>query len=258
MFTPVDLTKCPFILLLSGGTHDHPIPSPTRTPVPIRAQVITLLLGMGTDLVNATPRRAARHAAVQYGLKLLLPRHPGSLNSLLPGPTLTDLHPSFNNKSHVKFLIQAVRRQVFPHGTDFEGMNSYTMQITTPPLIRIRLQSIGVMYAKKMQDACLPLSEWYIREVVTRPCSVDSDEYKQWKRDVVRDPTLPEPAPYRYIVCMYVAQSYALQRDAKYINADIMFKRISGSTYVEFELAGWSERHATSMLPSSTINGTYG
>lgn len=32
---PKDLEACPFIIILSKGIHNHPVPPPTKTPTPI-------------------------------------------------------------------------------------------------------------------------------------------------------------------------------------------------------------------------------
>ncbi|KAJ7803088.1 hypothetical protein B0H14DRAFT_2184709, partial [Mycena olivaceomarginata] len=40
---------------------------------------------------------------------------------LILAPTLSDVHISLANRSHLKAYIDQVRKALFPHGTDWKG-----------------------------------------------------------------------------------------------------------------------------------------
>ncbi|KAJ7624127.1 hypothetical protein DFH06DRAFT_1340161 [Mycena polygramma] len=97
MWFPVDLQRCPFVLVTSKGVHRHPIPLPEKTPRNVRAQVFALLHTLRQDLADMTARRFLRHPAVK---SFLISRFPD-----LPTPTLSALHPSLANRAHLGSYI---------------------------------------------------------------------------------------------------------------------------------------------------------
>jgi hypothetical protein len=60
-----------------------------------------------------TARRFLRHPAVKA---FLYSRFPDIQN-----PTLSHLHPSLANRNHLSAYISQVKKDHFPHGTDWKG-----------------------------------------------------------------------------------------------------------------------------------------
>jgi hypothetical protein len=113
MYTPLDLSHCPHVLLLCKGAHTHPLPIPASTPGPIQAILRQALLRTGIELGHMTPRRAMINPSIGTVLRTVLPH--------LADPTLGDLHISLYNKSHLSSLIEKIKHEVFAMGTDWEG-----------------------------------------------------------------------------------------------------------------------------------------
>ncbi len=56
-FIPHDLVKCPYIALICIGVHNHPPPSPNRTPIGIKDNLQSMIIdAIGTD--DATTARS--------------------------------------------------------------------------------------------------------------------------------------------------------------------------------------------------------
>lgn len=106
-------TACPYILVVVHGAHSHPIPLPKTTPPLIRGDIFRLLENLNEDLPDITPRSFLRHPTVQSYLRTKLP----NVNC----PTLSDIHISLANRSHLKAYITQVTAQRFPKGTGWEG-----------------------------------------------------------------------------------------------------------------------------------------
>ena len=104
---------CPYILITSFGAHSHPIPLPTKTPPTVRTQIFELLEELSEDLPDITPRRFLRHPLVRSFLASKFPQ--------IPRPTLSDLHISLSNRSHVKAYIKQVKDIHCPLGTGWRG-----------------------------------------------------------------------------------------------------------------------------------------
>ncbi|KAJ7688773.1 hypothetical protein B0H14DRAFT_3533113 [Mycena olivaceomarginata] len=100
---PADRQQCPYVLVTSKGTHQHPIPLPEKTPQrpspgPTRHDSTTLPPPSGPQNIldeQASPPRDA---------------------------TLTALHPSLANRAHLAAYIALIREEHFPHGTDWKGI----------------------------------------------------------------------------------------------------------------------------------------
>jgi hypothetical protein len=89
---------------------------PEKTPRAIKAEIIKLLPRFQEDLPDLTLRRFLRNPIVKSYLSI---KFPDVLN-----PTLSDLHISLANRSHLKAYIDQVREAIFPHGTDWKGSHS--------------------------------------------------------------------------------------------------------------------------------------
>ncbi|OSX56007.1 hypothetical protein POSPLADRAFT_1161553, partial [Postia placenta MAD-698-R-SB12] len=64
---------CPYVLVVCTHEHSHPVPLPTKTPAHIRKIIFDLLVSVGQELPDLTPRRFLRHSVVQAQLRDLLP-----------------------------------------------------------------------------------------------------------------------------------------------------------------------------------------
>ncbi|KAJ6476574.1 hypothetical protein DFH09DRAFT_1342459 [Mycena vulgaris] len=142
--------QCPYILW-PPGAHTHPIPFPEKTPRAVRLQLLTLLGNLREDLPDMTPRRFLRHPALKVFLYDKFP--------LTRFPTLSDLHPSLANRSHLASYIQRVKESNFPVGTGWKA----------------------VRLLKEQQDTELPREQHYIRVMLeldddTLPVHEEDDE----------------------------------------------------------------------------------
>jgi len=104
---------CPFVLVVTSGSHSHPIPLPIKTPPIIRHEIFELLKGLGGELADLTPRRFLRHAHVRAYLWKKLPD--------IAIPVLSDLHVSLANRAHLRAYIIQARESSFPKGTGWHG-----------------------------------------------------------------------------------------------------------------------------------------
>jgi hypothetical protein len=55
----LDLKKCPIIVIISKGVHEHPPPPPVKTPTNIVAQLQQIL--NGDDILDLTARKLLTH-----------------------------------------------------------------------------------------------------------------------------------------------------------------------------------------------------
>jgi hypothetical protein len=92
---------CPFILIVTGDAHTHPVPLPTKTPPKIRAALMDLLEQLGDDLPDLTACRFIRHPILKAFLKKTFPK--------IISPTLVDWHVSLANRSHIKAYVRQAR-----------------------------------------------------------------------------------------------------------------------------------------------------
>ncbi|KAK7032463.1 hypothetical protein VNI00_013021 [Paramarasmius palmivorus] len=121
VYTPVEELRdqFPYTLMIVRGTHYHPIPLPTKTPPRLREQIFDLLGSMSEELSELTPRRFIRHPIACAHLKKVFPNNPNA--------TFGNLHPSLSNHSHLASFIKAVKSEVFPKGTGWEGAFKYAL-----------------------------------------------------------------------------------------------------------------------------------
>ncbi|KIK52752.1 hypothetical protein GYMLUDRAFT_1028506 [Collybiopsis luxurians FD-317 M1] len=92
--------RCPYVLVVSKGTHLHPIPLPEKTPATVRTDIEILLKKMDYELADMTPRLFLRHPLVKSYLSTRFP--------LLQNPML--------------IYIQNMKKQCFPVGTGWKGL----------------------------------------------------------------------------------------------------------------------------------------
>ncbi|KAJ6456641.1 hypothetical protein C8R47DRAFT_1165259 [Mycena vitilis] len=203
-------TICPYILITSSGRHTHPIPLPTRTPPTIRTQILRLLEDLGEDIPDITPRRFLRHPIVKTFLANKFPH--------IPHPTLSHLHVSLANRSHIKAYIKQIKEIHCPSGTGWEAIE--------------RL--------KALQDAQLPPSEHYIRRIIV----IDNDDVARHEEDEDEPPS--KDSKLRIIVCMSPIASRRILDLGRYLQSDIAFKRIVD--FLEFEMACMDRDGNTSLI----------
>ncbi|KAJ7029938.1 hypothetical protein C8F04DRAFT_1368646 [Mycena alexandri] len=201
---------CPKVLVVVKGIHAHPIPLPTKTPPAIKSEILDLLPRFQEDLPDLTPRRFLRNPIVKSYLALKFP--------VILNPTLSDLHISLANRSHLKAYIDQVRKSVYPHGTEWNG----------------------IFHLEIEQRIHRPLKDRYIRRVV----DLDATLFTSHPED---EPSLVpvQKDRLRFILCMGWEGSQRL-RTCQYVQSDIGFKRVIG--FYEFELAGWERDAHTAVV----------
>ncbi|KAJ7149249.1 hypothetical protein C8R43DRAFT_888121 [Mycena crocata] len=201
--------KCPFVLIVTSGSHPHPVPLPTKTPPKIRSKLMEILGTLAGDLPDMTPRRFIRHPIVQSFLTCKLP--------LLICPTLADWHVFLSNRSHLKAYIKQAIEAHCPFGTGWAG----------------------IVNLKAQQDERVPPKDRYIRRIIAIPVNTlprhDEDEEEQAKDHMVR-----------IILCMSPEASRRLLSIGRYLQSDIAFRRIVN--FLEFELACMDRDANTSLI----------
>ncbi|KZV93882.1 hypothetical protein EXIGLDRAFT_767640 [Exidia glandulosa HHB12029] len=123
IFEPLDLHAHPYILVVCTNPHSHPPPERSMTPPLLRDALRMLLLDMRWQLADATPRRIIRDSGFMSNLRGLL-----DWKDPVEDPVLSDLHPSLGNLDHLAYLIDDVRKPLYPLGTDFQGACHLRMQ----------------------------------------------------------------------------------------------------------------------------------
>ncbi|KAF9002823.1 hypothetical protein BDZ89DRAFT_1169676 [Hymenopellis radicata] len=184
--------QCPYIFITVVGEHTHPVPLPTKTPPRVRALLFDLFAQIGISLADLTPRRFLRHPVVTAFLRKAFPK------SISPTPA--DIHPSLANRAHLGMYIRQAKRDVYPHGSDWDGL----------------------LYRYKFQVENYPVEAQYIRRIIDLDASGmelhpdDNDHRATDKSDRIR-----------IIVCMTPDGSRRLAA-APYIQMDVSHKRIKG------------------------------
>ncbi|KAJ8090954.1 hypothetical protein PM082_024878 [Marasmius tenuissimus] len=174
-----------------------------------KLEILDLLRKLDIDLPDLTPRRFLAHSTVKAYLKDRLP--------LIRSPTISDLHISLANRSHLKVYIDAVKKECFPNGTGWKGL----------------------LYLKQQQDDLLPPPDHYIRTIVEVDFDSVDDDCDESGIELSRD-----SKKMRLVVCMTPEGSRRLG-SAQYLQSDIAFKRVVG--YYEFELAALDRASNTSV-----------
>ncbi|EAU88652.2 hypothetical protein CC1G_01025 [Coprinopsis cinerea okayama7 len=212
-------SECPWILVVSKGVHHHPIPILSKTPPALVDEIMGLLHSLVEDLADMTPRRFLRHTTVQAYLKNAL--------SHIQNPCLSDLHPSFANRDHLRSYILRAQNTIFPHRTGWEGLlhikESEESRNNCEPYIRYMLDFPG-------PNSLLPL------------LGLAPDEVKNGDGDIDLE---DEGLPLRIVICMSRASSRRLLK-ARSVQMDISFKRVSG--FLEFEMGGFDDATKTSVV----------
>ncbi|KAJ7095129.1 hypothetical protein B0H15DRAFT_798446 [Mycena belliarum] len=203
-------SRCPYILITSSGAHTHPIPLPTKTPPSVRSQVFQLLDDLAEDMPEITPRRFLRHPQVKSFLAAKFPH--------IKHPTLSNLHVSLSNRSHLQAYIKQAKEVHCPYGTGWEAI--------------VRL--------KALQDEKLHPSEHYIRRIIV----LDNGAVDHHEEDD-DDPSFKDDK-LRIIVCMSPKASARLLERGSYLQSDIAFKRIID--FLEFEMACMDRDANTSLV----------
>ncbi|PPQ84978.1 hypothetical protein CVT25_010531 [Psilocybe cyanescens] len=203
--------SCPWTLVVCRGIHTHPIPIPQKTPPSIRAEVVKLLKSLDNDLADLTPRRFIRHPITK---SYLISRFPSVIL-----PSLSSLHISLANRSHLKYYIDEVKQELFPAGTGWEG----------------------ICHLKDYQDAHLPSEEHYIRRVIDLP----HDTLDVHDEDEPGDLGNSETENLKIVVCMSKEQSRRMH-GGQYMQSDIGFKRVIG--FHEFEMTSMDRKANTSVI----------
>ncbi|KAJ7161781.1 hypothetical protein C8R43DRAFT_947296 [Mycena crocata] len=192
----------PFVLIMSMGKHEHPVPLPLKTPPKIRDKVMDLLKQLQDDLPDITPRRFLRHPILKAFLSTQYPS--------LISPTLADWHVSLANRDHVRAYIKDALKEHYPFRTGWAG----------------------VIHLKEYQDSKLPKKDHYIRRILAirmdpRPAMVGEED-----EDIMH----PKDNLVRIIICMAPEASRRIFLSGRHLQSDTSFRRIVG--FKEFEVAG--------------------
>jgi hypothetical protein len=174
---------CPKVLVVVRGLHHHPIPLPAKTPPAIKAEIMNLLPRFQEELPDLTSRRFLRNPIVKSYLAI---KFPDILN-----PTLSDLHISLANRSHLKAYIDHVRKAIFPYGTDWKG----PLPFRSSSFLLSHL--LGIFHLHAQQNVERPLRDRYIRCVI----DLDANLFEAHPED---EPNLTavHSNRLRFIVCM--------------------------------------------------------
>ncbi|KIJ53133.1 hypothetical protein M422DRAFT_42920 [Sphaerobolus stellatus SS14] len=100
------ISVCPYILV---------------TPPIIKEQVLDMVRHMDLDIADVTPRRMMQHPAVYTRIRELCPD--------MENPTLIDIHPSLANKDHLRVYVNQIKSDIYPEGTDWNGVRHYKSDI---------------------------------------------------------------------------------------------------------------------------------
>ncbi|CAG8622903.1 23645_t:CDS:10 [Gigaspora margarita] len=99
-YVPENLEECPYIIIMSRFTHNHPPPPPSKIPVAIQNDLKNIIAEENILDLTATCRRLITCTSMQKFLK---------------GAPLPELHPSLNNRSKIDHMI-ATKRRFFDNG----------------------------------------------------------------------------------------------------------------------------------------------
>ena len=116
IYEPHNLSTCPHILIISRGSHNHPNPPPTKTPLFYENLFRTWLQELGWQLADATPRKIVLNPAFMKSLREFLKWSP------VYDPSLSELHASLENKDHTAWIINDLRQMLYSSGMGLEGM----------------------------------------------------------------------------------------------------------------------------------------
>lgn len=123
IFIPCDIAACPRIVVLCRNPHSHPPPAPVKTPPALKSIFFDLLSLLTWRLADAMPRQIFLDTAFVEGLQQALSWDPVHMGC---NATLPDLHPSFANLDHMRWLINSRHTDYYPCGTEYDGMYHFT------------------------------------------------------------------------------------------------------------------------------------
>ncbi|KAJ7265241.1 hypothetical protein C8J57DRAFT_1069413, partial [Mycena rebaudengoi] len=115
VYTPYDLSDCPWVVIICRSPHSHPNPHPLKTPPPLMEVFRSLLLELDWKLADATPWKLMFDSGFMASFRQVL-----AWNRPFD-PPLAALHSSRGNLDHVRRCIDELRDLLFPSGTGFEG-----------------------------------------------------------------------------------------------------------------------------------------
>ncbi|EJD45215.1 hypothetical protein AURDEDRAFT_165761 [Auricularia subglabra TFB-10046 SS5] len=127
VFIPVreQLSVCPRVAVLCTGSHNHPNPARTKTPQSIRTLFSDMLTSLDWQMNLA------------WSDKRL--------------PSLADLHESLGNLDHLAYLMNTVRRSLYPDGTGFQAARALLDADIPPDLRYVRAAETRTIKGKDIQ-----------------------------------------------------------------------------------------------------------
>lgn len=117
--------SCPYILITVAGEHPHPIPFPQTTPPAMRSEILGLLDSFGDELLELTPSKFWEHPLVDSFLRRRFPERRCT-------PSLSDLHISLANRSHIVTYINEAKKRRLSSRTLGEGKGLLTANSSGP------------------------------------------------------------------------------------------------------------------------------
>ncbi|EJD45935.1 hypothetical protein AURDEDRAFT_164998 [Auricularia subglabra TFB-10046 SS5] len=147
VFIPVreQLSACPRVAVLCTGSHNHPDPARTKTPQPICTLFGDMLTLLDWQVADITPRRLVLNGAFMERLKMNLAWSDKRL------PSLADLHESLRNLDHLAYLMNTVRRSLYPDGTGFQAARALLDADIPPDLRYVRAAETRTIKGKDVQ-----------------------------------------------------------------------------------------------------------
>lgn len=104
-YVPKNLEECPYIIIMSRYTHNHPPPPSSKIPTAIQNNLKNIIAK--ENILDLTARRLITCTSMQKFLK---------------GVPLPELHPSLNNRSKIDHMIATKHRAEYPYGQDIMGV----------------------------------------------------------------------------------------------------------------------------------------
>ncbi|RHZ81222.1 hypothetical protein Glove_122g77 [Diversispora epigaea] len=104
---PLDIKKCPYMILVSRRIHSHPPPPPNRVPITIRDRLQELIHQANNNTGDVTPTRIISGNLIKtyFGTEYL-----------------AEVHVSLNNADRLRYHVDKIQKKINPQGTDLLGV----------------------------------------------------------------------------------------------------------------------------------------
>ncbi|CAB4403556.1 unnamed protein product [Rhizophagus irregularis] len=104
---PLDLNKCPYIILVSRGIHSHSPPPPSRVPISIHNRLQELINQANSDTIDVNPTYILTGNLIKtyFGIEYL-----------------AEVHASLNNADHLRYYVDKIQKEIHPQGHELLGV----------------------------------------------------------------------------------------------------------------------------------------